>query len=125
MKGHASKRNALTLSDEQEQAQRALGMADRAASHLGRFQTAAGILADGAGDAIDLDDFLFHVEEIARECFNGGRDIELALMQAMKVEASDKRIGDLVGQHDDECLAQSLSAFALGVSWGLMQGGLR
>jgi hypothetical protein len=107
--------------EPQRQALAAIARGAEAARQLGSFMTPAGILADGAGDGIDLDPFLFPVEDIAKRHFGGGIDLERAISETFKLSAGDERLGYLHGLCLDETLAEVMAAFALGVAWGRLQ----
>ncbi len=115
----------LDHSEEQKRALDALKLAHHLAEDLSRFATPAGILTDdGAGDH---DDVLQAIELIAESHFKGGLDFDQAFQERFSAEIKrlDEREQELYTLHVDECHAQRLAGFALGVAWGRLQGGAK
>jgi hypothetical protein len=115
----------LDHSDEQKRALDALKLAHYLAEDLARFTTAAGVLTDDC--AGEHDDVLQAIELIAESHFKGGLDFDAAFDErfSAEIQHGDQREQELYTLHVDECHAQRLAGFALGIQWGRLQGGLR
>jgi hypothetical protein len=96
-------------------------LAEQFAADLARFHTPVGILTDDC--AGETDDVLCAIEQIAATHFDGDLDFTLAFDERFSAEVPrlDKRFDELYSLFIDECHAQQLAGFALGVAWGRMQ----
>jgi hypothetical protein len=115
----------LGHSEEQTRALEALKLAHHLAEDLSRFSAPAGILTDDC--AGQYDDVLQAIDLIAETHFDGGLDFDEAFEERFSAEIKrlDKREQELYDLYVQECHAQALAGFALGVAWGRLQGGVR